>query len=375
MVSALGELEGLGEFETEFEHEFELEHELEHELELENEFEHEFEHEFEAPEAFGWSDVGNWAKNQWGAINTPGSWQNTAVRLADRAILAAAPSIGSAIGGKAGGDIGAAIQKAGTAVIPPDWREAEFEGEFEHEFESELELNPVSRVYPDAMMEHLGHAAMEAESEFEAAEGFLPLVPLVASKLLPLAAKAAPRIAAKVLPRVAQTVHRVTPHLTRSVGNLARTLHRHPQTRPLLRAVPSIARRAVHTIARHAAAGRPVSPHHAVRILARHNHRVLSNPRLVHSVLRRSHAMDGRYHRLAGLPAVGRHYRWRWRNGLLHPGMPGVAGVRGVPGAPPGIAARRAGWRPGIAVRGGACPTCGTTTVHTRGDCKVVVVK
>ena len=42
-------------------------------------------------------------------------------------------------------------------------------------------------------MEHMGLAAMEAESEFEAAEHFLPLIPMVASKLLPLAAKVLPK--------------------------------------------------------------------------------------------------------------------------------------------------------------------------------------
>jgi hypothetical protein len=84
MASALGELEleAFGELEHEMEHEFE--HELEHE------FEHEFEHEM--PELFGWGDVSNWARNQWSAVKRPGSWQNSAIRLADRAILAAAPS-------------------------------------------------------------------------------------------------------------------------------------------------------------------------------------------------------------------------------------------------------------------------------------------
>src|SRR5262249_49440103 len=151
-------------------------------------------------------------------------------------------------------------------------------------------------------------------------------------------------------PRVARAVSRVTPQLTRGVGNLARTLHRNPRTRPLLRAVPSIARRAVTTIARRAAAGQPVTPAMATRILARQNHRVLSNPRIMNSVLQRSQQMDGRYHRLAGLPAVGRNYRWRWRNGVWQPGQPGGPGFAGVG---PAAAA--------VAGRAHACPTCGTT--------------
>jgi hypothetical protein len=190
--------------------------------------------------------------------------------------------------------------------------ESEFEGEFESEFETEGEpefefesefeemINPISRVYPDAMMEHLGLAAMEAESEFEAAEHFLPLIPLVASKLLPIAAKALPRVAGKVIPRVARVITRATPRLTRSVAKLTRTLHRDPRKRHLVRVIPSVARRAVTAIAKHAAAGRPVPPQRAVQILARENRRILGNPNIVRSVLRRSNRMDRQYHRLGG---------------------------------------------------------------------------
>ena len=40
--------------------------------------------------------------------------------------------------------------------------------------------NPLRRVYPDAMMEHLGHAAAEAETEAEAEAFVGALVPLAA---------------------------------------------------------------------------------------------------------------------------------------------------------------------------------------------------
>jgi hypothetical protein len=304
------------------------------ELELEalGELEGEFEQELE----FGFGETA--------------SWQNGVVRAADRAILESEHEF-----------------------------ESEFESESEFEFEHEGlgEISPVTRVYPDAMMEHLAHSAMEAESEHEAAEGFLPLIPMVASKLLPLAAKALPKLAGKLLPRVAGAVSRVTPHLTRSVGKLTRTLYRNPQTRPLLRAVPSIARRAVTSIAKRAATGQPVTPRHAVRILARQNHGVLSNPQLVKRVLRRSRLIDGRYHRLAGIPATGSNYRWRWRNGLWQPGAvagPGGTGapdrIGGTGAAVPAVMGRRATMR--------GCPTCGSTVVHARGGgpgCSVVVVR
>ena len=334
MVLALNEheFEGLGEFEHE--------HEFEHEFELES--------ELEMPEAFGFGDIKNWAGRQWDAVRTPGSWQNSAVRLADRAILAAAPDIGAAIGGSRGESIGKALQSAGLAAIPENWRESEFESEFE--FESEI--SPVTRIYPDAMMEHMAVAAMEAENEHEAAEGFLPLIPLVAGKLLPIAAKLLPKVASKVLPKVARSISRVTPQLTRGVGNLARTLYRNPHTRPLLRTIPSTARRAVTTIARQAASGRPVTPHGALRTLAKTNHHMLSNPRLVNSVMRRSQVMDGQAHRISGLPQGVGHGPVATRTG----------GVRGVAGA------MRAG---------GVCARCGATTIHARryGCSPVIIVR
>lgn len=239
--------------------------------------------------------------------------------------------------------------------------EAQLEGEGEFELESELEgPNPASRVYPDAMMEHMGLAAMESETESEAAEHFLPLIPLVASKLLPMAAKALPSVARKVLPRVASAVTRATPALTRGVTALAKNLHRN--NRHLLRTIPSTARRAVATVAKHAAKGHHITPGHAVKILARENRRVLHNPRIRHAVLRRAGAMDHKMHRLHGrhLPhrygyGVRRvhgpvHYRYGPRHlaqghGRVYGGHP-LYGVRGA-------------YAP-VAGRAGVCPTCGS---------------
>jgi hypothetical protein len=197
--------------------------------------------------------------------------------------------------------------------------ESELEGELEGEFEFESEFegpNPVNRVYPDAMMEHMGLAAMEAESEFEAAEHFLPLIPMVASKLLPLAAKALPKIAGKVLPKVARTITRATPRLTRGVTHLARALHRNPQTRHLVRAIPSVARRTVASIVKHAATGRPVTPARALRILHQQRRHVLGNPKIRRLALRRSRLMDHRFHRAGGYGLLPRAHRHGIRAGV-----------------------------------------------------------
>lgn len=191
----------------------------------------------------------------------------------------------------------AALQSLGESEMEG---EGEFEGELEGEGEGEgeYELNPIRRIYPDAMLEHLAHAATEAENEQEAAEQFLPLIPLVAAKLLPLAAKAIP-MAAKALPKIMK----VAPKLTRGVSNITRTLFRNRQTRPLVRTVPTIAKRTVNTLARQAAQGRPVTPRQAVRTLAVQTNRMLSNPQQCAHAFRQSRVLDQQAHRIAGTKA------------------------------------------------------------------------
>jgi hypothetical protein len=141
--------------------------------------------------------------------------------------------------------------------------QGELEGEWEWEDEGEEEANPIRRVYPDALMEHLGHAASQTESEAEAEAFVGALVPL----------------AARVVPRVAPAVMRAAPQLIRGVARVTRTLRRNPATRPLVRAVPTIVRRTTASLARRVARGRPVTPRTAVRTLAGQTARVLSDPR------------------------------------------------------------------------------------------------
>jgi hypothetical protein len=175
--------------------------------------------------------------------------------------------------------------------------EGEFEGEGEGEFEyeGEYEAGP-GRAYTDAMMEHMAHAAAEAANEHEAAEHFLPLIGLAAAKLLPLAAKAIP-LAAKALPKIMSTVSRVSPNLTRGVTQMGRMLYRNPQTRPLVRVMPTVVRRTVGTIAQQAAQGQQVTPQQATRILARQANRVLRDPKRCVHAYRRSRKLDQGLHR------------------------------------------------------------------------------
>lgn len=245
--------------------------------------------------------------------------------------------------------------------------EGELEGELELEAEGELEgeISPVRKIYADAMMEHMAHMAAEAETEQEAAEHFLPLIGMAASKLLPVVARAAGPLIRKALPRVARAVTRVTPQLTRGISTITRGLHRNPATRRLIRAVPSIARRTVHSVARQAAQGRSVTPRAAVRTLAQQTRRVLGSRPQRSRVMQRSNVMDRHLHRNIA-PGVARpHGAMTYASGALAPGTQ----YGGAPGyATPGYAAGAGagGWvpasppRPGSVMRTGAvvCPPC-----------------
>jgi len=161
--------------------------------------------------------------------------------------------------------------------------------EGEEETEGEYLLSPIRRVYPDAMMEHFGHAAAQAESEAEAEAFIGALVPL----------------AARLIPRVAPAIMRSAPGLIRGVAGITRTLRANPATRPLVRAVPTIVRRTAADIARQSARGRPVAPQAAVRTLARQANRVLSNPQQCAHALRRNAMADRRYHQAARVSPGG----------------------------------------------------------------------
>jgi hypothetical protein len=261
------ELEGLGELEGEHEHEHE----------------HEGEHEHEHEQFFG-----GLAKLAARAFRSP-----ALRRIASQAARSALQSL-----------------------APQGEHEHELEGEHEHELEGEL--NPVRKVYTDAMMEHMAHIAAESESEHEAAEALLPLIPMVASKLVPLAMRALPRLGARVAPRLVSRVMRVAPQLTRGIGQVTRTLHRNPRTRPLIRMLPTIARRTTAQLLRGVARGRRISPAYAVRTLAQQTARVLGSPRRCMHAWHGARRLDRRYHRAnPGTPCPGcRRRRRRRYNGL-----------------------------------------------------------
>lgn len=152
--------------------------------------------------------------------------------------------------------------------------------ELETEFEA---FSPVRRVYPDALMEHFGHLAAEAESEAEA-EAFI-------GALIPLAARLAP------------SVMRVAPQLVRGAAQVTRMLRQSPSTRQLVRTVPTIMRRTAADLARQTARGRAPTGRGALQTLARNTQRAIGTPAQASQTLRRARALDQQLHRTAPVTA------------------------------------------------------------------------
>ena len=226
----------------------------------------------------------------------------------------------------------------------------ESESEYEYEDEYEDETSPVEKIYPDALMEHLGTLAAESESEDQAAEQFLPLVGMAASKLLPVVAKAVAPMAKRALPKIAKVLTKATPKLTQGIGKVAKVLHRNPQTRHLVVTVPSIARRTVGSLAHKAARGGHITPHTAVRTLAKQTRRVLGTPLHRAKALSHHNHLERKFHQGVGRGIahphmhLGQLHGWRWG---AHGGIAPRSGVTWSGGVHrPGVRTRAIASRP-----------------------------
>ena len=263
----------------ELEGEFELEGEGEWEWEMEGEGEWELEGEMESEEFFGWiADLAGRAGTALG---------RRAVPVLQRISRQAAQSVESTVDG-ARSRLGIPQSRGFLGTVNDAYRRYQAaqrsqQQELETEWEGEWEAAPPTPVSPlatRALMEHLGHAATQAESE-EEAEAFI-------GALIPLAAQ--------ILPRVAPAVMRAAPQLLRGAANMVRTLRSNPATRQLVRTVPSIVGRTVQSLGSQIAQGRPITAQGAVRTLSRQTQRVLGSPQQAVQAYRRSRALDRRYH-------------------------------------------------------------------------------
>jgi hypothetical protein len=201
---------------------------------------------------------------------------------AARSALRGLSGAGGRIAGATGRRLGAQAANVLGGYLPQSEIEGEFEGEWETEIEGEDEMfaNAGQAAQTAALMAHLGQAAAEAESEDES-EAFL-------GALIPLAAR--------LVPRVAPAIMRASPQLIRGISNVGRTLLNNPTTRPLIRALPTVARNTAASLARQVASGRQITPQTAVRTLARQTANVLGNPQRAVSAYRQARRLDRRYH-------------------------------------------------------------------------------
>jgi hypothetical protein len=175
------------------------------------------------------------------------------------------------------------------------------ESELESVMEAEWETTPAAfqQSFADreaapsaALMEHLGHAAAEAESNGEAFAFLAPLLPL-ALKALPLAGKAL-GIGMKMLPKVAAKVAKVAPKLIKGVNAAAKTLRTNPATKQLVQALPQVVRRTAADLAQQVAQGKPVNANTAARTLAKQTARVLGDPKSAMQTINRAKSVDRR---------------------------------------------------------------------------------
>lgn len=205
-----------------------------------------------------------------------------------------------------------AAMAAARAALAQRGAPGDLEAEWELESEAEWEISPAAfhqsylahEAAPSAtLMEHLGHAAAEAESNGEAFAFLAPLLPL-ALKALPLAGKAI-GIGAKLLPKVASTVAKVAPKVIKGVNAAAKTLRTNPVTKPLVQALPQVVRRTTADLARQVAAGKPITANTAVRTLAKQTAQVLGNPQTVMKTMRKAKSVDRRFDNLLAASANG----------------------------------------------------------------------
>jgi hypothetical protein len=242
--------------------------------------ESEFEGDFESQQFFG--ALANLARRGDGWATAGSPQRRLAVSVARRALNRGLPALGQLIGGHGAGEVNGEASSALGSQAASWLSGAPSQQQYESEFEDELEISPIRRIYPDAMLEHLGHAAAETHSEAEAEA--------LTGAMIPLAAAGIPR-------RAAPALMRATPGLVSGLSGVVHSLRQSPATRPLVRVVPAIVRSTATNIARQTSRGVPVTPQAALRTLARQIFQMLGSPQQSARAFRRSRTLDGHFHR------------------------------------------------------------------------------
>ena len=180
-----------------------------------------------------------------------------------------APVAGTVIGGAFGGPPGAMLGgKLGAAAGNLGDEELAFEGydgygDYEDESDSEDEMNAEDFMdfegEDEDVAEYMADVAAKAPNPVDSCAIAGGITNTIAAKA-PLQVKA------------------VSPTLSSASARLTKVMKNNPATKPLVKVVPTIAKKTVATLARKAAKGKPVTPAIAKRVMAKQAMRVLSSP-------------------------------------------------------------------------------------------------
>jgi hypothetical protein len=227
------------------------------------------EEELEDESAFEAEDEG---EQFFGSI---GKFLKKAAPILKRVAKVAAPIVGTAIGGPFGAALGSMASKA----LGEGEFEDEFEGETEAEGEAEMthEIASHELTHNEAVAEMMAEAASHEVHEGEAEA---------------MAGAAAVTV---ISPADRRALRRILPHMVRGTAILTRILRRRRVTRPVVRVVPTIVRRAVKDLKRQAAKGIPITRKRAARAAAKQVRRVLASPRACAAAITRNVKVSRRY--------------------------------------------------------------------------------
>ena len=198
------------------------------------------------------------------------SFVKKAAPVLKKVAQAAAPIVGTAIGGPIGAKIGNA---AASLIGGQRWQDVLGGMLKESEYESEAEMEAVMSgplTEQQALGELMAAAASKAATDMEAEEQ------IGSAAIISLS------------PEDRDALRAVLPSLNRGVAVLTRILRRRPATAPAVRVVPLIVKRTAVTLRNRANAGQPVTKNGAARAMAVQTHKVLSSPAICSKAMSRN---------------------------------------------------------------------------------------
>jgi hypothetical protein len=141
-------------------------------------------------------------------------------------------------------------------------------------------LTPGQRAELEALLEHLGHAAVQARRGAEAQA--------LVGAMVPVAVRLVTTTPSVLLPGI--------PVIVGAAAVVARALGSSANTRPFLRVLPAIVVRTLEQAAGRGTVGRAPGPADPVDVLAEETRKVLSSPESCVRIYRQSCSADRRFH-------------------------------------------------------------------------------